>query len=257
MADQSFTSNGFTTVWLVPANGIADYRCPTADEINMGMDITPAIAWDGTTFPAATDSDDVEDRSLRDKGNATTRGAASYEAVLNLFYPRDLQDTTSEFGKVYQMLRNPRVPVFLVTRVAQSPEGEHKPAEAGEWISVFRFISDGWTDDFTGDESNKYSIGLLTQGEVAVYTQVKNSTPVEVENVSAGDTLQVGEHAVLRATLGGKRATQVVEWKSSDPGIASVSQNGVVTAVSTGTADITATHPAADGASTAIEITVS
>lgn len=253
--DEKFTSNGNTTVWLIPATGIADYRSPTPAEINAGLDVTPAIAWEGTTFPTASDSEDMDDRSLRDKGNATTRGAASYEAVLNLFYPKDLQDTTSDYGKAYQMLRVPRVPVYVVTRVGQSPEGEHKDAAAGEWISVYRFISDGWTDDFEGDDSNKYAIGMLTQGEVAVYTQVKNASPVTVTPATA--TVSVGGSAVLRATLGGKRATQVVEWVSSNSSVATVSPNGVVTGVKAGSATVTASHPAASAASTAAAITVS
>ena len=253
--DEKFTSNGNTTVWLVPATGIAEYRSPTSAEINAGLDVTPAIAWEGTTFPTASDSEDMDDRSLRDKGNATTRGAASYEAVLNLFYPKDLQDTTSDYGKAYQMLRVPRVPVYVITRVGQSTEGEHKDAAAGEWISVYRFISDGWTDDFEGDDSNKYAIGMLTQGEVAIYTQVKNASPVTVTPATA--TVSVGDSAVLRATLGGKRATQVVEWVSSDPSVATVSPNGVVTGVKAGSATVTASHPAASAASTAAAITVS
>lgn len=257
MADEKFTSNGNTTVWLIPANGIADYRSPTAAEINAGMDITPAIAWEGTTFPTATESEDQDDRSLRDKGNATTRGAASYEAVLNLFYPKNLQDNNSDYGKVYNMLRVPRVPVFVVTRIAQAPEGEHKNAEAGEWVSVFRFVSDGWTDDFEGDDSNKYAIGMLTQGEVAIYTQVKGSTPVAVTKVGAGPAkVSVGASIVLRATLNGKRASQVVEWHSSDSSMATVSPNGVVTGVATGSVDITASHPAASAPSTALSVTV-
>ena len=252
--DQSFTSNGNTTVWVVPSNGIADYRSPTDAEINAGMDVTDAIAWDGTTFPTATDSEDQEDRSLRDQGNATTRGVASYEALLNFFYPKDLTDTTSEYGKVYQMFRVPRVPVYVITRVSQSPEGQHKDAAAGEWISVYRFLTDGWTDDFEGDDSNKYAIGMLTQGEVAVYTQVKNSTPVDTILVGP-NSIAVDDHAVVRAEVGGKSATQIVEWASSDSTVATVSQNGVVTGVSAGTADITASHPAASAAGS-VKITV-
>ena len=108
--NEKFTGNGNVRVWAVPVSGIANYKAPTAAEVNAGLDITDAIAWDSTTIPTATDSEDQDDRSLRDKGNATTRGSASYEATLNLFYPKDNRDATSDYGKAYQFFRVPRVP---------------------------------------------------------------------------------------------------------------------------------------------------
>ena len=256
MADQKVTSNGNVQVWLVPATGIADYRSPTAAEINAGLNVTAAIAWEGTTVPTATESDDVDDRSLLDKGNATTRGAAQFEGTLNFFYPEDLNENVTDYGKAFTFLHQPRVPVYAIVRVLQAPEGVATPAAAGEWISVFRFLTDGWTDDIADDDSYKYAIGLLSQGEVAIYTQVKNATPVTVTNASGSGALTVGDHAVLRATLGGKRATQVVEWSTSNPAVASVSQNGVVTAIAAGTANIIASHRAASAPSTPVAITV-
>lgn len=254
--DKRVISNGNVTVWAVPAAGIANFEAPTANEINAGLDVTDAIAWESTTFPTASESEDQDDRSLRDRGNATTRGLASFEAALNLFRPRVKGDVTSDYGKVYEFFRVPGVEVYLVTRVLQSPEGEHKNAEAGEWISVYKFLTDGWTDDFEGDDSVKFAVSFLTQGDVKVYTQVKNATPVTVTNASGSTNTTVGGHIVLRATLGGKRATQAVEWQSSDPAKATVSPNGVVTGVAAGTADITASHPAASAASTVIKVTV-
>ena len=239
MVDQQVTSNGNTTVWLVLANGIADYNAPTAAEINAGLDITPAIAWEGTTFPTASESEDIDDRSLRDRGNATSRGASQYEATLAFFTPDNNLDNVTDYGKAYNMLRVPRVPVYVVTRVLQAPEGQHKDAEAGEWISVYRFLSDGWTDDIEGDDANKYVIGMLAQGDVAVYTQVKNDGPITV--TKAGEK---GDYVILRAMMGGKRATNAVTWTSSDLEAATVSKNGVVT-VTGGGATITASHPAA------------
>jgi len=83
MADQRVAANGYVDVWAIPVAGVADYRSPTAAEINAGIRLTPAVAWDSTTFPSATDSDDVDDRTLEDKGNATSRGAAQFEASVN------------------------------------------------------------------------------------------------------------------------------------------------------------------------------
>jgi len=255
MADNQVTSNGNTNVYLILANGIADYKAPTAEEIAAGLNITNAIAWEGTTFPTASDSEDQEDRSLMDRGNASSRGADQYEATLALFYPKDNQDMESLYGKVYNLLRVPRVPLYIVTKVLQGTEGTPTNAVAGDWVSVYRFLSDGWSDDVEGDTSKKYVINMLTQGDVAIYTQVKNASAIEVTNASGSDSIGVAEHAVLRATMGGKPATQAVSWKSSNPAVASVSPNGVVTGVSVGTAEITASHAAATP-STALMITV-
>lgn len=248
-------SNGNVTVWAVPAAGITDFRAPTPAEINAGLDITDAIAWESTTFPSATESEDVDDRSLRDKGNASTRGAASFEADLNLFYPKVKGDVTSDYGKAYNFFKRPGVPVYLVTRVLQAPTGEHKDAEKGEWVSVYRFITDGWTDDFEGDDSVKYAVGFLTQGEVILYTQVKGGA-LAVDNLSGGSSVAVGESIVLGATLDGKPATRVVNWSVDDPTVARVSGNGVVTGIASGAVDIEVSHPAAASSET-LSVTVS
>ena len=255
MVDKQITSNGNTTVWMLLGNAVADYRSPTAAEINAGIDITPAIAWEGTTFPTASESEDIDDRSLRDKGNATSRGTAQYEATLSLFMPDNNLDNVSDYGRAYNTLRVPRVPVIIVTRVLQAPEGQHKDAAAGEWVSVYRFLSDGWTDDIEGDDANKYVVGMLTQGDVAVYTQVKNSAPIVVTNATGSASGAVGTYVVLRATMGGKRATNAVTWESSNLNVATVSKNGVVTRQAPGTAQITAKHVAAT-TSTPLTITV-
>lgn len=253
--DEKATSNGNVQVWLVPTVAIADYRSPTAAEIGSGLNVTDALAWEGTTFPTATDSDDVDDRSMLDKGNATTRGAASFEATLNFFYPKDLDENVTDYGKAFSMLRVPRVPLYAITRVLQGTEGVADAApSAGQWISVYRFLTDGWTDDISDDDSYKYAVGMLTQGEVKIYTQVQNASAITL--TAASTSVNVGESTTIRAVMGGKRATQAVEWSSDNPAVATVSPNGVVTGVSAGTANIEATHPAADDA-TPVEITVS
>lgn len=257
MADEKVTSNGNVDVWVVPVTGIADYRSPTAAEIAAGVRLTPAIAWDGTTFPANDESSDIDDRSLEDIGNASSRGFAQFGAELSFFRPRD-NDTTSAAAQAWALFKTTRVPVYLITRVVQRvPAPGTTPPAAGQWISVFRFTTSTVNDDTEGEDSVKFIVGYLPQGEVQVYTQVKNATPVTVTNASGTTTLDVGDHAVLRATLGGKRATQVVEWVSSDDAVVSVSPNGVVTGVAPGTASVTASHPAASAPSTAVSFTVS
>lgn len=255
MADQRITSNGHVDVWLVPVASIADASAPTATEINTyGLRITPAVAWDGTTFPAATESDDVDDRSLEDVGNATTRGAQSFEAVLNFYYPKSY-DSGDEYAEAYDFVKTPGLNVYVITRVLQRDVAPATTdATAGDWISVYKGVTDGWQDDLADDDSYKYAVTILPQGEMYVYTQVKTAGPVVLRNISAVTAPGVGDVVLLGATLGGHEATQSVSWSSSDETVATVSQNGVVTVLTTDEVDITATHPAATGATVAITL---
>jgi uncharacterized protein YjdB len=255
MADEKVTSNGNVQVWVIPEADVADINAPTATEINTnGINITDSVAWEGTTWPANTESNDVDDRSVLDKGNATSRGFAQFEATLNFFRPKNVLDSQDEYNIAFQFFKTPRVPVILVTRVLQATEGVATPVAAGQWISVYRFITASVIDDTEGEDSYKYAVNFMPQGDLAVYTQVKNATAVTLAPLTLA--LDVGEHGVVRATLGGKRATQVVNWASSNTAVATVSPNGVVTGVSAGTANITATHPAATGSTTPCVVTV-
>lgn len=257
MADLKVTSNGNVQVWAIPVAGVANINSPTAAEINAGVVLDNAIAWEGTDFPANEESNDVDDRSIMDKGNATSRGFAQFGATLALFRPVQ-GDTTSEYALAWAFFKASRVPVILVTRVLQGTEGTHTAAAAGQWISVYQFITDAITDDTEGEDSYKYVVNFLPQGNLAVNTQVKNATPATVLPASLSVTAAVGvNHSkTLRAVLGGKRATQVVTWTSANPAIATVSTNGVVTGVAAGSTTVTANHPSASAASTTVAITV-
>lgn len=252
IADSKVTSNGNVTVWWVPAAGLEDFRAPTADEINAGVDLTDAIAWD--TFDlAAAESNDVEDRSLRDIGNATTRGFEQFSASFSMFRDLNPTDTTSPYVQAFETFRTPRQYGYLITRVLQVPAGQPEEASPGEWVSVFRFVSDAVGDDTEGEDSVKLTVEFLPQGEVAVYTIVAGDDVV----VATPDTLdlEVGEVAPVRATLNGKLVTGSLTWTSSDYAVASVSPNGVVRATGNGTATITGSHlGAGDPATVTVEV---
>lgn len=253
MADTKAQSNGNVTVWWVPAAGIADYRSPTAAEINAGVDLTDAIAWDGFEL-GASDSNDVDDRSLRDLGNAVTRGFQQFAATIPFFRSANPQDPTSDYTIAFETFREPRVYGYLITRVLQVAPSTAVPAAAGEWISVFKFVGDYIADDTEGEDSYKFTVGFLPQGEIKVYTQVKTALPVVVAPATLA--LDVDEAGLLTATLGGKSITQGAAWTTSAPNVAQVTPNGVVIGLSAGTATISANHPAATGAGTSV-VTVS
>jgi hypothetical protein len=255
MADTKITSNGNVDIWFIPAASLVDYRSPTPTEINtLATRVTPAVAWDGTTFPANSDSNDTDDRSLEDRGNATSRGFASFEATLALFRPKP-GDLTSEAAVAWNLLKTPRVAGYLITRVLQRTTGVATPAAAGDWISVYRVVSDTVNDETEGEDSYKFVVTFLQQGDLAVYTQVKNAGPITLLPATLAITT-AGPVKTVRATLGGKRATQAVTWSVADGTKATVSQNGVVKGIAAGSTTVTATHPSATGSTTAVTVTV-
>ena len=87
------------------------------------------------------------------------------------------------------------------------------------------------------------------------------AAPVPVTGVSLNKdslALGVGDSETLTATVAPDNATnQAVTWTSSDSTVATVDQNGVVTALARGTAVITATAADGSGASASCTVTVS
>lgn len=88
--------------------------------------------------------------------------------------------------------------------------------------------------------------GNVADKEIKVIVNEPTLT-IEQANVS----IAVGETAQLNATVQG--ASQTITWTSSDTSVATVDENGVVTAVKAGTATITAT---ANGVEKTVEISV-
>lgn len=261
MPDKRVYSDGRVDIIVIRANQLTNPKAPDLGEVNsLGVNVSRAIAWDGTTWPNNTDSNMVDDRSIKDAGNAQSRGYAQFEATLNLFYPKNPADTTTEFGKAYQLFKDAadRTDWYIITRVLQTPPQQVTHVAVGDFVSVYKVTSDAISFDTEGEDSYKYAINFLPQGEVAIYTQIVDSSalaPITVTNASGTTSPAVGANVVLRAVLNGKRATNLVDWTSSAPAVATVSPNGVVTAVSAGTANITASHPAGT-TSTAVALTV-
>lgn len=116
-------------------------------------------------------------------------------------------------------------------------------------------------DDVSIGELNFDSTILLSDTDAGPldYTYIDNtelSVVIPVTGIrlnKSSTTIGRGETETLTATVEPDGTGSTVEWTSSNPSVASVNQNGDVTAVSAGTATITA---AAGGKSAACEVTV-
>lgn len=252
MADDKVFSNGHVNVWVVPRIAIVDLARIPADVVNSeGINISDAISWSDTTLPHATGSDDIDDRSIMDRGNATSRGANNYEASLTLFHPRDIHDPNSIYKKAWDLFSQTRHQYVLVVRTLQGVQHEKTPASPGEWYSAFYFMNSTYRNDTEGDDSIKYLVNFLAQGSVRVNGLFAGDSPnatIEPSELA----LAVGETGALRATAYGHRVSSVVDWRSNNTAVATVSSSGVVTARQTGTANITFRDPSTGESSQAV-----
>lgn len=249
MADEKIAANGNAQYWVIPQASLTTPAAPIPSEvIASGLNLSEALAWDGTTFPTAEESNDVDDRSIMDRGNASSRGFAQMTASLNFFRPDDVLDTVSGYGKAFQFFKKPRVPVYLIARILQGDTGVPSDLEEGQWVSVLKMMAVTFVDDTEGEDSYKYTVDFLPQGAIWAKTQTQGTEAVGLNKTDL--TLASGDVEPVRATLNGLPATQTVKWASDDVTVAQVSANGVVTGVGAGEATISASHPAATGEGT-------
>ncbi|MBP5583444.1 MAG: Ig-like domain-containing protein [Bacteroidales bacterium] len=115
--------------------------------------------------------------------------------------------------------------------------------------SIFSYVDNGnGTITITGNQGGKATLTIKSTANASVMKTIEiNVTELVKSIVVSGNTsLYVGGTAQLSAVVGESTATnKAVTWTSSDPNIATVSATGLVTALSAGMVQITAT--AADG----------
>ena len=106
----------------------------------------------------------------------------------------------------------------------------------------------GLSTSYTGLSTNSWEQSLGSQARITACTVTYTAgggDPVSVESVSLDESaisLEVGATQTLVPTITPGNATdQVVSWESDDENVASVDENGVVTAEGIGTATITVT----------------
>ena len=242
-------ANGFMKVAWVLEAGIADPEFPTAAELTAGLDLSTAIAWEDYEV-GSTGSDDIEDRAITDLGNAISRGSANYGATLDFFRDQDNTDTSSVYVDAFEAFRVTRVIGFLVTRIGDKPATD--AWAAGDTISVYKLMATTTTDITGGDTSTKFQVTFLPQGELYTHTMVAGAGAI---TVAATLALAVGDSALLSPTLSGESIRSRATYSSSSPAVATVSNHGVVTGVSAGSATITTSYGAGTSGTTTVTVT--
>ena len=241
-------ANGFMKVAWVLEAGIANPEFPTAAELTAGLDLSSAIAWEDYEV-GSTGSDDIEDRAITYLGNAISRGSANYGATLDFFRDANNTDTTSVYVDAFEAFRVTRVIGFLVTRIGDKPATD--AWAAGDTISVYKLMATTTTDITSGDTSTKFQVTFLPQGELYTHTMVAAAGAITVATTL---TLAVGASALLSPTLSGESIRSRATYSSSDTAVATVSNHGVVTGVSAGSATITTAYGAGTSGSTTVTV---
>lgn len=238
MADVKVFPERLVKVTWVPDGGVANPQAPTAAELNAGVDLTTAIAWDGFEL-GASDSSDIDDASLADAAGFVEPGFDQYNASLSLFYPADMTDVSSDYVAAYETFKT-RVTGWLYMRVNGGLYTVNYAA--GDVISGFKVITDFTAHDAEGEDSVKFNVEFLPQGFAYVNTMVAGAAAVTPS--SGTSSISVGGVDPISVTISGYDWTQGCTWSSDDTSVATVSQNGVITGVSAGGATVTASHPA-------------
>lgn len=252
MGDKRVLSNKRVTVWVGPANSIADYKAPKKSEIAGMLNVSEAIKWDGFDFNIKASSSD-DDRALTDAAGAKTRSYAQFGGSIAFFSPK-ASDTSSIYRQARTAVSVPRTMLAVVVRtVTLNSAG----VAEGDEVNAYRVMTDA-TSQVRGKASYYYTVNFLPQDLIGVNAVVAPATAVAPTVTVAAGTVSgsAGSIVRLRAVYQGVNVTIGATWASSNQAAATVTRHGIVQMVGTGTANITATYPGST-ASTATAITVS
>jgi len=252
MTDVKVPASGNIRVWWALTNAFADYKNPTAAEINASLDISEAVSWNDFDFNLEA-SNQLEDPAITALGKTFDRGFANWGGGISFYYPNSFDDATSKYSEVYDTLDTPRTSGYIVMRV----DGQESSALAaeGDLVHVLKVMTDGYAESVTGEEAFRYTVTMLPQGDLAVRTVVAGASAAAIVVTPATLASSAGDVDELAVTLAGRVYTNGVTYTTSDATKATVSSAGVVTSVATGSATITATAP--NGETDTCAVTVS
>lgn len=237
-------SNKNLTIWIGPtasgALGVTDVDTPLAAELNntggtSGMiDATSALSWSDTSVGfEASDTNNAP--SMADDANYTTRGLTNYGGAISAWMPRVQGDTSNPASNLFDLLKEPGTLLDVAMRI-DGAAGTGAAVD-GDLVSVMRVRTGGWANPFTPGEDKRYTVTLLPEGEFSFLRAVGAQT---ITIIPATGGMTVGTKTRIRASIQGRDRTAALKWSSSNPAVIESHGNGVVSALSAGTATITA-----------------
>lgn len=274
MANTKLLSDGTSiTAWWALPNYAVNPAKPTVAELNASRDITCDIAWDGFSFGAQA-SNQTSDPSLCDVGNRQTRGFAQFGGSISIFLPNTywpLDPTNTTQGTFYA-LGTPGTVGYLIIRVdgrktTAGAADAAKPAVAGDFISIYKVMSDGYSDVNTGDVNFKTAITFQPQGDLWVNSIVDTAPTIATPApIGAANLVSPTGKTPLGTYWTGRQLAAAAGFWSGYPGwftfstttptTVSVDKNGVMRALAPGAFSIIATDPITGISSTAYTDTI-
>jgi hypothetical protein len=251
MTNTRVLSNQRVTVLIGPDTAIADYTQPKLAELLTLTNVSEAIRWNGFDFNIAASASDT-DVSLTDAAGSKARSYATFGGHIAFFTPKPT-DTTSILHTARQLVKVPRTRIAVAIRVVTlNTQG----AAIGDVWNVYRTITDTNTHE-RGKVSYAYSIAFKPQDDVGVNRVITAASPGKVI-LTPGATLAatVGSVKFITATFEGVNVTKGATYVSDNPAVATINSHGILTAVTAGTANITATYPGS-AVSTTLAVTCS
>lgn len=257
MTDTRLPASGNIRLRWHASNAFSNPKSPTAAELNAGLPIGDSTSWNDWSF-GVTGSNALDDPAITSKSNVTDRGAIQYGGSISFYFPEDFEDSTNVHTLTYDALDAPRTVGYISISIDGELSETNTPLYVGgavqnyangDYVHILRVMTAGYAHTITGEESFRYTISFLPQGNASIYTVVGATPTVAV--LPTTDTLDLsdGEIGVIAGTVGG-RAFNGFKWSSSNVAVATVSQTGVVTPIAAGTATIRALYPATGGSST-------
>lgn len=259
MTDVRLPASGAIRARFYPAGSFANWQRPTVAEANAGLDIADAISWNDFDFGTQA-SNTTNDPAITAKSNVADRGAAQYGGGLSFYYPRDFDDDSNVYSLTFDALGEPRTIGYIIISIdgdlseTNTPlygGGATRDFASGDFANVYKIQTGGYNEVITGEEAFRYTISMLPQGELAVYTVIGTGAATVV-TLPATIASGAGDIDTITGTVTGRVYTRGLRWTTSDATKATVSQNGVVTSIAAGTATITGTFEATGSSDTTL-----
>lgn len=234
------SSGNVKVAWILDsALPIKDF--PLATTISgSGLDLTAAIAWQNFKL-GSQGSNDIQDRSLADLGNAISRGAAKYGATLAMFRDQNNDDNTSVYQQAFEAFRVINTLGWLVQRVNKPAA---TPWAAGDEVSLYKLLANTVADTTAGENSTKFEVTFLSQGDLHVHTMLGGAGTITGIAATASKTVASGPYQ-LQPILAGASIVSRAQYSTSDRSVATVSNGGTVVPIKAGSATITVSYGAA------------